>query len=381
MSNVDTPPPNVPLPPSIPTAPAAEPARRRRLHPAAWAAIVVGVAVVIAVVAAAVVHVPYVTLAPGSTYSTEERVEIEGAATYPASGEVVFTTVSIDDTVTVFEAVDGWRDDAVTVVDEEQFFQGQTREDNERYNQVAMQSAKDDAVLVALRKLGYAITEHNRGAQVISVEPGTPADAALLIGDVITAVDAQPVATADELIQAVGSHGPGDSIDVAVEDLNGKRSVQVVLAANPEDSSKGFLGIRTSTFVDYSTDVQVTIDSGRVGGPSAGLAFTLAILDLLTPGELTGGRVIACTGEITLDGAVGGIGGVAQKAVAVHRAGIEVFIVPEGNAAEARAHAPDGLTIVPVRTLDDALAYLSTIGGNSLALGQPGNTGDQGQPS
>ena len=107
-------------------------------------------------------------------------------------------------------------------------------------------------------------------------------------------------------------------------------------------------------------------------GPSAGLAYTLELLDVLTPGELTGGRRVAATGEMTSSGEVTGVGGVAQKAVAARRAGARVFLVPHGNYEEARRHAPDGLRVHPVKNLDDALGALASLeGSNARALARP----------
>jgi PDZ domain-containing protein len=133
-----------------------------------------------------------------------------------------------------------------------------------------------------------------------------------------------------------------------------------------------FLGVsvRTAYQVTYGHDVE--IDSGQVGGPSAGLAFTLGAIDLLTPGDLTGGTEVTATGTIRPDGSVGAIGGVQQKAAAVRRAGVKLFLVPSEQTPEelarARKLAGDEVDIVPVATLDEALHALSTRGGESVAL-------------
>jgi PDZ domain-containing protein len=137
------------------------------------------------------------------------------------------------------------------------------------------------------------------------------------------------------------------------------------------EDHKALLGVRLSTKIQLP--FEITIDSGRVVGPSAGLAYALELLDVLTPGELTGGSSVAATGELHTDGTVGAIGGVAQKAVTVRRAGIKVFLVPKENEAEARAHAGSGLEIRGVASFDEALKALSSLNGsNALALGKPG---------
>jgi PDZ domain-containing protein len=137
------------------------------------------------------------------------------------------------------------------------------------------------------------------------------------------------------------------------------------------DDGKPLLGVRLSTKIKLPFDVN--IDSGRVVGPSAGLAYALELLDLLTPGELTGGSSVAATGELLADGRVGPIGGIAQKTVTVRRAGAKVFLVPKENEAEARAHAGSKLTVRGVSTFDEALKALGSLdGSNALALGKPG---------
>jgi len=134
---------------------------------------------------------------------------------------------------------------------------------------------------------------------------------------------------------------------------------------------RALLGVRLSTKIKLP--FEINIESGRVVGPSAGLAYALELLDLLTPGELTGGSSVAATGELLTDGTVGAIGGVAQKAVTVRRAGIKVFIVPKANEAEARAHAGKNLQVLGVATFGEALKALASLdGSNALALGKPG---------
>jgi len=127
--------------------------------------------------------------------------------------------------------------------------------------------------------------------------------------------------------------------------------------------------------IQFSFPIDVSIDSGQVGGPSAGLAFTLALLDTLTPGSLTGGKKVAATGTINPAGTVGQIGGLRQKTITVERAGADVFLVPidEVDIAQKAAEGTD-LKVIGVRTVDDALQALADIGGNALQLGTPGKS-------
>jgi PDZ domain-containing protein len=195
-------------------------------------------------------------------------------------------------------------------------------------------------------------------------------------GDVIVGVDGEPVALAADATSRIGGHGPGDEVRLSVERAAtpdaGHEDVVATLVAHPQDPSRGFLGVNVQTDeLRYDFPVDVKIASERIGGPSAGLAFTLEVLDVLTDGDLTGGLDVAATGEILDGGAVGPVGGVAQKAVAVERAGVDVFLVPSSEVELARKYASDDLRIEPVDTLDDALAVLDELGGNALAIGKP----------
>jgi len=152
------------------------------------------------------------------------------------------------------------------------------------------------------------------------------------------------------------------------------REVQVVLGARESDSSKGFLGVSTFTRdLSFKFPVQISIDSGQVGGPSAGLAFTLGILDVMTPGSLTGGLKISTTGTMAIDGTVGPIGGIHQKVMASRRAGVQLMLVPASEVDEARKYAGD-LRIEPVETLDQALEILTTVGGGNSVLPPVGSS-------
>ena len=137
----------------------------------------------------------------------------------------------------------------------------------------------------------------------------------------------------------------------------------------PSDPQRAVIGIAPEDrIVGFDFPIKVTIDSGTVGGPSAGLAFTLAVLDVLTPGELTGGHRVAVTGTIALDGAVGPVGGGAQKAITVRDAGYEVFLVPLDELEEVRATVGDDLQVIAVDTLAAALDALDSLGGNAGSL-------------
>ena len=208
------------------------------------------------------------------------------------------------------------------------------------------------------------------------VSPDVPAASVLKEGDVIVAVDGTPVHLDSDLGPILEPHKPGDEVTLTIERPTGTAdptakptydtiTEKVKLAAR--DDGTALIGIAPGTRDDVKFDfpVNVDIDSGSVGGPSAGLAFTLGVIDALTPGELTGGQKVATTGTISLDGSVGPIGGIKQKVATVERAGVKVFLVPASEADDARAAVGNGdLKIVPVENVDDALKALAAIGGN-----------------
>ncbi|HET9442128.1 MAG TPA: S16 family serine protease, partial [Acidimicrobiales bacterium] len=191
-------------------------------------------------------------------------------------------------------------------------------------------------------------------------------------GDVIKAIDGRPVNLVSDATTIISSHQPGDElvIDVTQPDGTEPRQVRVPVAADPEQGGKTVLGVFLRSFKrDFDLPFDVDINSGNIGGPSAGLAFTLGIIDALTPGELTGGNKVAVTGTIEMDGSVGDVGGVAQKTSAVKAAGATVFLVPAGEYEVARQRAGAGLKVVKVTTLQEALDALGSLGGDLTALG------------
>jgi PDZ domain-containing protein len=331
----------------------------------------------IGIVAAGVfIQLPYYALEPGSVRPTAEAVTVTGAESFESEGMVEFTTVAIRQ-ITPFDAVAAWLDDDVDVLSEEDLFGPRTAEENRQFNIQLMDTSKLDAVRVALVELGYEVPITVTGQLVVEIGEETPADGVLSLGDVIVSVDDTEIREVADLNETLRPTRPGDEIVLGVEREGEAEVVDVplVLGERSDDGENGFIGVSLSPRdLVYDFPFEVEIDSGNVGGPSAGLAFTLSVLDVLTPGELTGGSRVAVTGTILGDGSVGPVGGVEQKAAAVRNAGIELFLVPVGEGELARKHAGDGVTVVEVADLDEALAALDQLGGNALALGSPGRS-------
>ncbi|MGV3758764.1 MAG: PDZ domain-containing protein [Actinomycetota bacterium] len=357
--------PTLPVPP--PALRSTSSPRRRRL---VVLAIVLGLLVSLTV-GAAVLPVPYVALRPGSVRPVTEQVLVEGTESYPPEHSIAYTTVSVGDT-TLLEALVGWLDDDVDVVPEEVIRGDRDAEENRRYNAQLMDTSKLLATAVALDHLGYEVAIQTTGAVVRQIAPDAPAASVLQLDDVIVAVDGTPVDAPDEVGALLQPGGPGASHRLTVErPPGGPTTVELDISTipAPDDPGRAIIGIAVEDrIVGADLPVDVLIDSGTVGGPSAGLAFTLAVIDVLTPGELTGGHLVATTGTIRLDGSVGPVGGAPQKAVTVRDAGYEVFLVPVAEVDEVRAIVGDDLTVIGVGTLAEALEALDALGGNAGSL-------------
>ena len=341
----------------------------------------VGVVLTIVVITLGlVVQIPYYVLSPGSSRPAEALIAVDGAPTYDSSGEVDLLTVSLR-RATPFEALAAWINPDLDLTPEEKILGTQTPNENRELNLRLMADSKDAAQYQALTRLGYPVTAKGSGAVVASVVESGPSADLLVPGDVIVRANDTPISFSQQLIDVISGSAPGRTVSLSVEPFDASisgarpaREVQVVLGERSSDPSKGFLGVTTFTRdLSFSFPIQISIDSGRVGGPSAGLAFTLGILDVMTPDSLTGGLRVSATGTMALDGTVGPIGGIHQKVMASRRAGVDLMLVPSSEIDQAREFA-GGMRIEPVESLDQALAILSTVGGGNAVLPSAGTT-------
>jgi Lon-like protease len=353
--------------------------RRRRLAVGLWLCLVAAQAI-----ASVTLTLPYYELAPGSARQLNDLISVPKDLRYPPRGEFLLTTVALDK-VHPLDAIRGWLDPDIDVVPERDIL-GPTPPKNFTQQGVQeMDESKQTAEVVALRRIGSPITESGAGALIVSVQKKAPADGHLLPGDVVTAVDGKTIHLRDDLVSAIAPHKFGDVVKLTATTgdqpsrietltLGGSSADKSQCSASSALTGKGCMGV-TLTTKSHAFDgpllKQVAIDTPGIGGPSAGLAFTLALIDELRPGELTGGRKIAVTGTINLDETVGDVGGVVQKTAAVRRSGAEVFLVPPEEYKVAKAHAGKHLQVIEVRTLDDALAALGRLGGDVSGLVRP----------
>jgi PDZ domain-containing protein len=299
-------------------------------------------------------------LLPDKARAVGPLVEIEGEKPMRDGGGIYFVAVDVRK-ASLFESVFPSIHEGSTLVPANQLLPPGVNEEARREGELrAMARSQQVAAAVALRRLGYDVTTKNVGVLVDALVAGSPSTGKLRPNDVIAAVDGKPVHTRSDLLRLVGAHKPGQDVRLVVE--RGAKRVPITLrtAADPDDPKRAVIGVYVEQAASIKLPLKVKIDLGNVGGPSAGLAFALDVMEELGT-DVDGGRKIAATGEIELDGTVAPVGGVKQKTIAVRRSGIGVFLVPAGdNAEEARRHA-GGLRIVPVKNFQQALRSLATM--------------------
>lgn len=341
-------------------APPPSHAPRRGLTRRTWTLVVSLVVVLALGLLGGFARVPYVALGPGPTYDTLGQVDggdvvkVEGQETFPTGGSLTMTTVSLTDDVSLFGALGLWVSGRYALAPREEFFRpGESEQQVRDQNVKAFQDSQTSAEVAALRYLDYPM-------KVVAAEitKDSAADNVLQPDDRLLAVNGKPVAGADDVRPALETTKPGDRIELTFQRGEERKTATVTLGRT-EGRDTGFLGVLPLDRADVPFDIEISLSD--VGGPSAGLLFALSIVDKLTPGELNGGQSVAGTGEINDKGEVGRIGGIPFKMVAAREGGATVFLVPAGNCDEAKQHAPEGLRLVKVQKLDDAVQSLEAL--------------------
>jgi len=326
-----------------------------------WILIGIGAAVLVAVVLTLNFYeLPVVALSPGPAEDVLSRIKIaDSTQVYDSKGKLFLTSVGIDDNVRFYQAILDFANPDVQLRPRQQLFpKGQSTQQVDQQNASDMEESKQTAMVVALRQLGYHVEPQS--VTVAAVLNGAPADGKLQVGDRILRVDKAAAASIKQVQDAIRRHHIGDTVSFTVSRHDANRTVAVAVG---NDGGQPRVGV--ALHEDFGKlPVSLSIDTEDIGGPSAGLMFTLGIIDKLTPGDLTGGRRIAGTGQIEINQTVDPIGGIDEKLVAAKREGASIFLVPADNCAEARAHPPSGLRLVRVRTLTDALDFLQPRAGD-----------------
>lgn len=315
-------------------------------------------AAAILIVAALNLQIPYLALSPGPADDVTELIRIEGTETYASSGSFRLTTVSLR-SVTLAEAIRGWVDTSTEVVPRRAIIPpGRSREDVSRIQSEQMDQSQLFASAAALSFLGYDVQVSGGGAVVTQVMPDVPAQDALRPGDVIKSVDGQTVTESDELVEIVAEHGVGAELHLTIEREGEEKQVSVTTVEAEDEPGRPIIGIIIQTVLsDVELPISVEVGISGIGGPSAGLMFALATIDVLDEEDLAQGRTIAGTGVISLTGEVSSVGGIPQKVLGARRADAEIFLVPRPGLATACETAEE-MQVVGVEDLTGAVAAL-----------------------
>jgi len=330
--------------------------------------------ILVVMVVGSVVHLPYAVMSPGPTQDTlgtsggqnKPIIAISGLPTYPTDGALRFTTVRVEGgpgyPVDAWDILQAWVDPARDVFPVDDVFDPQvTQEQVAEANAVQMEGSQEEATAVALRAIGKEVPTH---VAIAGITDSSRAKGLLKVGDRLVSIDGEPVTTTQALRDALQKKKPGESVSLTV--TRGGKEVTVDVPTVEGQGGRTALGVLLG--LDHDFPAKVTIDAGAIGGPSAGLMFSLGIYDKLTPGPLAGGHQVAGTGTIDDEGKVGPIGGIRQKLAGARSDGAAYFLAPADNCNEVVGHVPDGLDVFKVGTFDEARTAVEAI-----AKGQTGS--------
>ncbi len=328
-------------------------------------------------------QVKYYAITPGDATPVAPLISVPAKLDHPLKGQILLTDVYLVGPLNTdsYKSYKSNKDDDVVPTDE---ILGPTPA-GQFLDQgfLQMSQAQSDATVAALTRLGYKVNGSAAGLIVYGITPNAPAKHVLQLGQIITKVNNTPTPTQCALLTELHTLAPGTTATLSVEQssLNGTGAfvpgpvVQrtVTLGRAPKEAAitdcgpsfvpTAYLGIETTQQVNWDFPVKVTVHTANIGGPSAGLAMALGIKDKLSGGHLTGGLTVAATGTIDQNGLVGDVGGVAQKTIAVERAGATVFFVPPEELGAAKSKATKKLHVYAVANLDQALSILKQLGG------------------
>ncbi|MEX3515647.1 YlbL family protein [Corynebacterium sp. 32222D000AT] len=334
--------------------------RRRTLVWGAIPVVLLGAAVSVTEIPGTDINlaVPYAAEGPGPTVNTLDEVdgkpvvEVDAPNTDDPAGHLNMTTVSVRTQMSLMQMLGRWLTSDDTIVPIETVIpKNMSPEQMEEANKQAFTDSESAATIAAMDYLDKPVE-----IVVADLTEDSVAQGALEREDVIKALDGEAVGEPQELQKRIQSHAPGDEVTLTVERDGKEREEKVTLAASPHDEDVPLLGILMTT--QPAEDIKVNYNLQDIGGPSAGMMFSLAVIDKLSPGDLTGGHFVAGTGTIGPDAKVGPIGGIVHKVDAAEEAGAELFLAPSGNCAEATSRDHGDMVIASVDTLDDAIAAM-----------------------
>jgi PDZ domain-containing protein len=303
------------------------------------------------------VELPYLAFSSGPVSDAADSIVVSEVEMFPPHGELLMLTVVSQD-VNIFEAVIAGIDPTIDLVRREAY--RQPDESDEDYRKRVLQQMDDSqirAITVALNYLGYEMVPVD--VLITDLVPDKPAAEILEIGDSVNSFNGSEITRSTDLTDALADFEPGDVVDVGITREGTTQLLKVELAARDDDSGGAMIGIVVGELTE--PPFPVSIRAGNVGGPSAGMMHALAIIDTLTPGDMTRGHIVAGTGTIQYDASVGSIGGIRQKVVGAEAAGAEYMLVPESNYEAALTAERESIEIVSVATLQEAIDFLAAL--------------------
>ncbi|WP_109472208.1 PDZ domain-containing protein [Ornithinimicrobium cavernae] len=302
-------------------------------------------------------------------------VHVEGLETYETSGSLDFLTILIDggprSEVTGWDWLLAELNPATDVYDADLIYPPDvTAQEIQEQNVELMSQSQLGAAVVALRAIGIEVPEEVKVAQVIK---DAPAADTLEVNDQIVSVDGTEITSPEDVRVRLQDYEPGEAVPFTILRDGEELELDVPTGEgdpdplDPDAPPRTVIGVYLAS--DFELPYEVTIDAGNVGGPSAGMMFSLAIYDKITPGQLTGGLDFAGTGTISSDGTVGGIGGIRQKMHAAEDAGVDYFLAPAENCDEVSGRVPGDLDVVKIETFSQARDIVEGLGkGEDVAL-------------
>jgi PDZ domain-containing protein len=302
-------------------------------------------------------ELPYLAYSAGPVADAADSIVAEEVEVHPPVGELLMLTIVAQD-VNLFDALIAGVDPSIDLIRKERV--RRPDETDEEYRNRVLQQMEDSnfvSIAVALDNLGYELVPTE--VVINEIVSGIPAEEVLQLGDTIFAVDGVEIDAIAEIGPLIEAHEPGDVVELRVQRDGEPLDIEVELAERDDEPGVPMVGVVLGELIQ--PPFPLSIEEGDVGGPSAGMMHTLAIIDILTEGELTKGYVIAGTGTVSLDGTVGAIGGIRQKVVAAEAAGASHILVPRGNYDTALTAPRDRIEIVPVASIDEALAFFDSL--------------------
>ncbi len=292
--------------------------------------------------------------APSPEPACQLVIQITGTSTTESKGQLRMVTVSVQPSVNLLDAIRGWISGEDAVVPRKLIYpEDKTEQEVEQENKQEFENSQTSAETAALKFLGYQTQ-----VAVNQVTAGGAAEGKLQVDDVIESVDGEAITTPQRLLDLVRGKPVGTTLKIGYSRAGADGTVDLISKAADDGTPR--IGVGIKTVQPHPFDLRIKLD--KIGGPSAGMMFALGIIDKIKPEDMTHGKVIAGTGTIDDEGRVGAIGGVPQKLHGAKDAGAIVFLVPAANCDEAKANVPDGLTLVKVATLDEAIKALDALG-------------------